>query len=190
MAVLTPPSTLEIATRSELTPEEVERFLELYQESFAPLAIASAARQSLTDDEFREEMAHPSVVKWMAFLDGDPVGLMFFSKDLSILPWISEPYFAHHFPSFHARGAIYYFGGLLVQPAHRGGRVIRSLFETAARVVAADEALVAFDCCAYNVTEVRLPEMIAMIGGRVCDLTPSDAIDTQHYYAYELRNPR
>jgi hypothetical protein len=188
MAVLTRPQ-LEIEVRSELDAEEVERFLELYRESFAPLEILSAARQSLTDDEFREEMAHPSVVKFVGVLEGEPVALMFFSKDLSILPWISEPYFAHHFPTWYERGAIYYFGGLLVQPAHRGGRVVKALFEAGARAVAADDALVAFDCCAHNVEEVRLPEMIAMIAGRVCDLTPS-TIDTQHYYAYELRNPR
>jgi hypothetical protein len=188
LAVLTR-SNLRIDAVTSVPAEQVECFLGLYRESFGPLEIQSAARQSLTDDEFRGEMAHPSVVKFVASIDDDPVGLMFFSTDLSILPWISEPYFAHHFGEYHGRQAIYYFGGLLVQPAHRGGRVIKALFETGARAVAADDALVAFDCCAFNVLEVRLPEMIAMIGGRVCDLTPKE-IDTQHYYAYELRNPR
>jgi hypothetical protein len=194
MAVLTgataPPSTgLRIECTTELDPALVPAFLALYRESFAPLEILSAARQSLTDDEFLEEMAHPAVVKWVGYVDEQPVALMFFSKDLSILPWISVPYFAHYFPDHYGRGAIYYFGGLLVQPEHRGGRVIKAMLEAGTRQIAADDAIAAFDCCAFNVAEIRLPEMIAKIAGRLCDLTTHD-IDTQHYYPYELRNLR
>jgi hypothetical protein len=194
MALLTDPTVrtdrnLRIEVTTSLAPDLVERFLELYQESFAPLAIQAAARQSLTDDEFREEMAHPAVLKWLGYLDGEPVAMMFFSKDLSILPWISVPYFAHHFPDHFGRGAIYYFGGLLVHPDHRGGRVVKAMLEAGSRQIASDDAIAAFDCCAFNVAEIRLPEMIAKIAGRLCDVTPHD-IDTQHYYAYELRNLR
>lgn len=188
MAVLTVPE-LRIEITTSLEPDVVERFLDLYREAFAPLEVQSAARQSLTDGEFREEMAHPAVVKWLGYLDGEPVAMMFFSKDLSILPWISEPYFAHHFPDHYARGAIYYFGALLVQPDHRGGRVVKAMLEAGSRQIASDDAIAAFDCCAFNVAEVRLPEMIARIAGRLCDVTTHD-IDTQHYYAYELRNLR
>ncbi len=48
----------------------VDDFLEIYREAFAPLEVRSPARQSLTDDEFRHEMADPSVLKFVA-IDGD-----------------------------------------------------------------------------------------------------------------------
>src|SRR5688572_8581954 len=107
----------------ESVPEPiVEEFLQVYRAAFAPLVTRSPARQWLTDDEFRHDMADESVKKFVARgSDGEIMALAFMSTDLETVPWISAPYFAHKFPDHFARGAVYYFGAMLVRPERQGG---------------------------------------------------------------------
>lgn len=179
---------MRIETRVSLPADMAEDFLKVYRAAFEPLEVLAAARQSLTDDEFMEEMAHPAVLKWVAWDSFDnPCGMAFMTTDLSILPWISLPYYRARFPEHFERGAIYYFGGLLVHPDYQGGAVVMPLLETVIRKIGADNAIAAFDCCGFNIDAKRFPQMIADVAARVCESVDPQEIDVQRYYAYDMR---
>ena len=182
---------MHIELHNELTPDMTERFLKLYRTTFDPLDIAAAARQSLTDEEFVEEMALPSVMKFVGYDDLDePVAMVFMSTDLSTVPWISPAFYANQFPEHYARGAIYYIGALLVHPdARHGGAMVRRIMRTVIRKIAEDGAIAAFDCCGFNVDVVGLPRMIEKVGRQVCTVNTHE-VDVQRYYAYEMKDPK
>lgn len=177
---------MHIETIQTLPPRLTERFCKLYREGFAELDRRAAARQSLTDEEFVEEMSHPSVVKWIAWDGDEPVALMFMATDLTIVPWISLPYYEHRFPEHYARNAIYYYGGLVVHPDRRGGAVVKALLTEGWRYVIERDAVVAFDCCNFNADVLRLPEVIERVGRRMTSVEATE-LDAQHYYAYEIK---
>lgn len=164
-------------------PALAGRFLAVYRAAFAPLEQLAPARQGLTDDEFLDQMADPSVVKFVAWDEhGDPPAMAFMATDLNVVPWISPAYFAARFPEHYGRTAVYYFGALLVSPTHQGGHWAMMVLDAAARMVARDRAVAVFDCCEHNATR-RLPELIARAGRRAADI---DAVELapQRYYAY------
>lgn len=179
---------MHIETTTMLPSELTERFCKLYREGFAELDKRAAARQSLTDEEFVEEMSHPSVVKWIAWADDEPVALMFMTTDLTIVPWISLPYYEDRFPEQYARKAIYYYGGLVVHPERRNGAFVKALLAETCRYAMERGAVIAFDCCSFNSDVMRLPDIIERVGRR---MTASPAVvtelDAQRYYAYEVK---
>jgi GNAT superfamily N-acetyltransferase len=175
---------------STVSEELARRFLAIYRDAFAPLDELAPARQSLTDEEFLDEMADTSVVKFLASdRGGVPCALAFMATDLSVVPWISLPYFQARFPEHYARGAIYYFGALLVRPELQGGAWARLLLEELVRRVASDHAVAAFDCCEHNASVTRLPELIARVGHRLSVLDAVE-LDPQRYFAYQFAGLR
>jgi hypothetical protein len=160
-----------------------EEFLGIYQLAFEPLKTRSPARQWLTDDEFRHEMADPSVLKFVARgSDDEIVALALMSTDLSTVPWISEPYFAHRYPDHFARSALYYFGAMLVRPERQGGPWAKYLLDHIFHFLAEREGVGCFDCCGFNIDTVALPELVQRAGHRLVrfDL---QLLDRQQYYA-------
>ena len=173
-----------ITMETKLDHETTEEFLSVYRDSFAPLEDKAAARQSLTDEEFRQEMLDESVLKFVAWDErGQVAALAFVCTDLSVVPWISIPYFEQRFPEHHARGAIYYYGALLVRPDLRGGATSYELLKELCRFTAMNKAIAAFDCCRYNEDTVKLPELVATVAREVC-VVDTQQIDHQRYYAY------
>lgn len=173
-----------ISVETVLDDDTVERFLDIYRASFAPLVTLAAARQSFTDDEFRHEMADESVLKVLGRdRTGRAVALGTIATDLDTVPWISPEFWRQRFPEHASRNAILYVGALLVAPDARGSvwsyRVLREI----TNIVTAAGGIAAFDCCAYNVEEVKLPELISAVSN---EISPVDTIrvDTQHYYAF------
>ena len=160
-------------------PDLAERFLVVYRAAFAPLETLAPVRQGLTDDEFLDQMFDSSVIKLVAWDDeGDPAALIFIATDLSKVPWISVPYFKSRFPDHFARGAIYYFGALLVSPAHTRGPWAARVLVAANHAVMAARAIAVFDCCQHNVGR-KLPEVIARVASW---MTPTE-LEPQRYYA-------
>lgn len=177
------PSSRFVEELGVVKPPLSHRFLVLYRAAFTPLERLAPARQGLTDDEFLDQMGDPSVVKFVAWDDsGEPMAMAFMATDLKVVPWISPQYFEARFPEHFARAAVYYFGALLVSPAHRGGRWAFMVLDAAAAMVARNRAVAVFDCCEHNATR-RLPELIAMAGRRVGNI---DALQLapQRYYAF------
>lgn len=175
---------MRVTTETVIDASTTERFLELYRAAFDPLVPLAAARQSLTDDEFREEMVDPSVLKYVGWDDsGAPVALVMIATDLTRVPWISPEFWERRYPDHYRRGAIHYYGALLVSPQVRGGPWAVRMLTEATRFTAGLPGIAAFDCCRYNVDEVHLPELIASIGKRICRFETVE-VDVQRYYAY------
>ena len=173
-----------VESLSVLPPALAEQFLPVYRDAFAPLERLAPARQALTDEEFLEEMAAPSVLKLVGRAhDDDPCALAFLATDLTVVPWISLPYFAARYPEHYGRGAIYYVGGLLVRPDRQGAPWAHLVLEEMARLATTDRAVVAFDCCEHNVSAVRVPETFARVGRRLSSLETAE-LEPQRYFAY------
>jgi hypothetical protein len=174
-----------ITVDETLDEEMIERFLVVYRDTMAPMNATAAARQCLTDDEFREEMAHPAVRKYVGWNgEGRPVAVSWMCSDLSIVPWISPEFYAARFPEHYARDAIYYVGAAIVEPGSRVQGWAVALFKRMTRDVAADKGIAAFDCSHHSATELHVPELVALAGAKVCEFE-RNTIDTQTYYAYE-----
>jgi hypothetical protein len=173
-----------ITMETRIRDSTIEEFLGVYRDSFSPLEDKAAARQSLTDDEFREEMREESVLKFVAWdKTGHPAALAFVATDLSVVPWISVPYFAARFPEHFSRGAVYYFGALLVRTDLRGGVAAAALLKELTRFVSINRGIAAFDCCRYNEETINLPELVAAGGRQICEIDTQE-IDAQRYYAF------
>lgn len=168
----------------EAVPDAVaDNFLAIYRAAFAPLDTRSPARQSLTEEEFRHDMRDPSVLKFVGrSLEDEIVAMALMSTDLGTVPWISEPFFAHKFPEHHARGAIYYFGALLVRPERQGGPWAKYLLDHCFHFLGQNQGIGCFDCCGFNVDEVALPDLIARAGQRAVHFR-LEQLDRQEYFA-------
>jgi hypothetical protein len=179
-----PPARVE--RLSTVADDLAEQFLAVYRAAFAPLETRSAARQSLTDDEFREEMRDSRVTKLVAYDgDGDAGAMVIVTTDLSIVPWISVPYYAARFPEAYARGAIYYVNAAVVRPDRQGGPWAKVVLDELYRYVAENRAVMAFDCCGYNVDVVKLAQATARAAHRVAHVETHE-LDEQRYYAFDM----
>ena len=177
--------------RVTAVPDElVEGFLAMYRAAFAPLEVLAPARQALTDDEFRAEMADPGVVKFVAWdATNTACALAFVASDLSAVPWVSVPYFAARFPEHFARGAVFYAGALLVRPDRQGGPWAKMVLEDLFRFIAEHRGVLAWDCCGFNAEIVHLPESVARAAHRVSYVDVAE-LDQQRYYAYVVDGAR
>jgi len=189
-AVARPPARAAAPTevvRLTHVPEDLaEQFLAVYSAAFAPLATLSAARQALTDDEFRAEMSDDRVTKFVAFdQDGEAGSMAIVATDLSLVPWISVPYYATRFPEHYARGAIYYVNAVVVRPDRQGGPWSKVVLEELYRFVAENRAVMAFDCCGYNVEVVKLVETTTRASHRIAHVETAE-LDQQRYYAFDM----
>jgi hypothetical protein len=177
---------MRVTTERAIDEASTELFLNLYRSAFAPLETLAAGRQSLTDDEFREEMAEDSVLKFVGWNRHDePVALAVVATDLSVVPWISPAFWAERYPDHAERDAIWYFGALLVSPTVKGGPWMRRLTIAAMTECARNRVVAAFDCCRYNDTEVKLPQLLADVGHSFVNLR-TELVDLQVYYGYEF----
>ena len=184
MLVVSParPESRFVEALDVVGPALSQRFLAVYRAAFTPLERLAPARQSLTDEEFLDQMAEPSVAKFVAWDErGEPMALAFMATDLHFVPWISPRYFEARFPEHFARRAIYYFGALLVSPAHQGGPWATMVLDAAATLVARNRAVAVFDCCEHNATR-RLPALIARAGRRVGNVDSLE-LEPQRYFA-------
>jgi hypothetical protein len=173
-----------ISVDSELDPTYVEKFLEVYRVSMQPLEEMAPCRQSLTDEEFREEMAMSSVTRYVGWEDGEPVALCWMSNDLDHVPWISPPYYAKKFPRQYAEHLIFYISGVVVRPEARGQDWSSRLFEQMILDVARQGGMSAFDCSKFVIDVVHLDKIIEDSGKHLIRYQRHD-LDTQIYLAYE-----
>lgn len=183
-----PPSVAlgRIDRLTDVPADLVDEFLPIYRAAFAPLEVLAPGRQGLTDDEFRQEMSDPRVTKLVGRdAAGEAATLAFVATDLSLMPWISVPYYAARYPEHYARGAIFYVGALLVRPERQGGPWVKVIVDELLRYVAENRAVMAFDCCGFNTDVVKLPETVARATHRIA-YADTVELDSQRYYAYVM----
>lgn len=176
----TPRGNVEIVER---VPDQLAaEFLELYRAAFEPLARRSPARQWLTDEEFLHEMSNPLVLKFVGLSDVEPVALACMSTDISTVPWMSEPYFAHKFPEAYFSNSLYYFSSMLIRPERQGGPWAKYLLDHILHFLSERGGVGCFDCCGFNVDTVALPDLIQRAGRRYarCEV---EVLDRQEYYS-------
>ena len=175
---------MRVTIETIVDDDTAERFLELYRHSFAPLEGLAAARQSLTDDEFLSEMRDETVLKFIGWDRRErPAAMVVINTDLDTVPWVSPEFWRRRYPEQAARGAVFYFGALLVSPDVRGGPWAHRMLAETVRYTARHHAVAAFDCCQHNVDEVQLPRMIAEVANAL-SFVETERVDTQAYYAY------
>lgn len=176
----------QVVRMTDVPADLAEQFLAVYRAGFAPLDVRSAARQSLTDDEFRAEMSDETVVKFVAFDESGEAGSMaIIATDLNVVPWISVPYYAHRYPEPYSRGAVYYVNAVVVRPDRQGGPWSKVVLEAMYRFVAENRAVMAFDCCGYNVDTVKLVETTTRAVHRIAVVETAE-LDQQRYYAFDM----
>lgn len=174
---------------TEIDEATAERLYRLYTATFGDLAIRSVARQTLHREEFMAAMHDPRVDKYLARdSHGDPVAMCTLTRHLETVPWISPDYFAHHYPEYAARDAIYYLGFILVTHRHRRARVFGDMVRLLATTLMERRAMCAYDICAFNIDQVGLADSIRTLlhGVAEIDVRP---VDTQVYFHAVPVNP-
>ncbi len=166
----------------------VDAFLPIYRDSFAPLADLSAQKQLFSDGEFRTLMSSPTTLKFCGWSDDDDgrsslAALAVVATDLSLVPWLSEPFFAKLYPDQHARSAFGCVMTILVGLPYRDQPWIVGLVQAIGVHTVGVDGVALFDCCKFNVEEARFPELIASI---TKDWATLDAqlLDYQNYYGF------
>lgn len=177
---------MRVTIETVIDETTTEQFLELYRAAFDPLETLAAGRQALTDDEFRHEMCDETVLKFVGWDRRErPVAMAVISTDLDSVPWISPAFWRERYPEHAARGAIFYFGALLVSPTVRGGPWAHRMLTETVKFTGRNRAVAAFDCCQHNVESVELPRLIAEVSHRLA-ITETQQVDAQVYFAYVL----
>ena len=180
---------IRVTMEKEVDYVTAKRYYHLYRETFGELETAAVARQLLHESEFLEEMLDPRVQKFIAWdADDQAIGMTTLTSELESVPWISAPYFAHHYPEHHARGAILYLGFTLVHPSRRGSSVFIAMMEHMVKKVDHEDAVLAWDMCLMN-EEGGFGGTAARVLRALTHAT-IEQIDRQTYYAATLNGPR
>lgn len=174
-----------VTIAAALDQATTERFYEFYRAAFEPLRTEAAGRHLLTLDEFTEEMADPRIDKYLAW-DGDTVvGMTTVATDITTVPWISSDFYLSRYPEEATRGALYYLGFTLVDPAANTFRAYVNMIDAIAEQMLANRAVCGFDFCNYNAT--------GAVGGMVTSLprrygATCTEVDVHLYYAVDFRS--
>ncbi len=174
---------IRVTCERQPAAELMTQFWPLYEEAFAPLRTVAAARQVLTEEEFADEIADPRVWKYVAWDDqGEPIGLTTLTDDLSVVPWISPEYFAHHYPEAWERRAVYYLPFTLTKPSLRNAGLFFAMLRPIVLRVSARLGVCAYDVCGYNNETLNLARGIERLCHRLAQVDVS-TVDVQTYYA-------
>jgi hypothetical protein len=179
---------VKITVETDLDEETSARYYALYVDTFGDLQSKAVARQLLHEHEFLEEMHDPRVMKYVAWEDGEVIGMTTLTQHLETVPWIAPTYFAHHYPEQWARGAVYYLGFTLVKKTRREAHVFQAMIAAATQLILDERAVCAWDMCYYNDEELGLgPAIQRMLAGHTAlQVAP---IDRQTYYAAVFTPP-
>lgn len=140
---------MKVTVESEISGPALEQFGKLYQRAFEPLRTLSAARQVLNDEEFAAEMTDPRVDKYVAWDQGEPIGLGTLTRELETVPWISPEYYRARYPEHAARNAIFYLGFTLTHPERRQAGAYAAMVKAMIDTVADADGVCGYDVSAY-----------------------------------------
>ena len=152
-----------------------------YEAGFADLRTKAAARMVMHHHEFVAQMDDERIVKYLATLDGAPVGLATLATDLAAIDWISPEFYAARFPD--RIGRVYYLGWLTIHPGHRNLGLRNALLRSGVERVVSDGAMVVYDTCRYNEEVVHFTETLNRHFGEL-GLGRACPVDEQRYYAW------
>lgn len=163
----------------------------LYVRAYLPEAELTATHEMLDRLEFNDQMTLQSNRAWVVWDDGVPVAMTLIATDVRATRWLSELYFAKHYPERFRNGQVHYVVWAVVDPDYVAKGAVIHLGKHALAVEANEGALLVFDTPESNHPEatggaaelmVRLARMVSE-----ADLIP---ITTQRYYAIDFVRPR
>lgn len=174
-----------VSIHREIAPETLGRLVAMYELGFQPIEGLSAVDQAFTSEEVDRYLRDSRVLKFIGKCGPDPVALAMVTNDLSSVKWINPQYYEVRYPEHARRSAIYYYLCLVVHPRHQHGPWVTAITEAISMRVGAEMAVMAFDCCQYNVETVGVPSFAKAVTERFVDLEFTE-LDTQKYYAIEV----
>lgn len=162
----------------------------LYRRAYAPVAAESPTHEMLEREEFDAQLLEPSNRAWVAWDDRMPVAMTLVSTSVRTTRWLSEEYFARHYPERHRAGQVHYIVWVVVDPDADPHGANLLLAQQALAVEAKEGALLVFDVPETHepgATEgagraAELLLRLARLVGTV-DLLP---LTTQRYYALDF----
>ncbi|MFC7625540.1 hypothetical protein [Microlunatus sp. GCM10028923] len=177
--------SVRVTVEAELSDATVDQFWGLYQIAFEPLLTRSAARQVLTETEFRAEMTDPRVDKYVAWDGSEVIGLSTLTRHLDTVPWISPEYFTARFPDHAARNAIFYLGFTLTAPSRRQSGAYVAMISSAISTIAEARGICGYDVSAYHRDEMNYADNLARFIKRQSP-AEVEVIDEQTYFLANL----
>jgi hypothetical protein len=182
-------------TRTEMSltlaeTEDLDPAIHLYRDAFTELNRLTVQNHMMSIPEFEAMAADTRIRKYTEWdAAGEMVGLSVMTNQLAAWPYVSAPYFEHHYPDLYDRGAIWYIG--FVCAAKTAPR------ETFSRLIAAmmgpireSRGMGVLDYSAYVMNPARhLDRSSKAIIGRIAPLRSATEIDSQHYIAYDFDWP-
>jgi hypothetical protein len=173
-----------------LPEDQIAELLFVYRTAFGSLDELSPAKQSMSDEEFRSEMRTPSVTKYMSRnQDGRVRALACVTTDPARVPWLSPAYYRKRFPDQFARGAMFYIGTVLSDPAQGGKWALTGLFKAIGADVYSALGVAVLDCCRHNVEVLRIPDAVTAAAGRFGEFERYE-LDVQRYFAFVALKPK
>ena len=171
-----------VAQRRVIGPLYAAQLWKMYDAALRPLNLSTPCRQSFHRASFFRLMIDPRVLK-LVVGGAVPEALAAITRRCDLLPWVSAPYFERR--EAETGRAFAYVPILVVDPAHREGRVVASLLRDLRSVAAARWGVhdLGFDVCDSNAALPLLMERALGVSARV------DAIGAQRYFcASDLEN--
>ncbi len=162
----------------------------LYVRAYLPEAELTATHEMLDRLEFNDQLSLHSNRAWVVWDDGVPVAMTLIATDVRATRWLSELYFAKHYPERFRHGLVHYVVWAVVDPEYVAKGAVIHLGKHALAVEASEGALLVFDTPESNQPEatggaaelmVRLARMVSR-----AELIP---ITTQRYYAIDFVGP-
>lgn len=149
----------------------------VYESSFMQIKEDHPCRQSLTRLEFEQFMQNSDVVKMFVFEEGRLVAGSLFTKNLSLVPWISPQYYDKHFPEYI--GKRMYAQSFFVRPDKRGRGILQTLASEIKRYMKQEGIVVAF-CDFGGRNDITFSLLLRVVKAKSL---PSHRVEIQSYDA-------
>ena len=171
-------------------PTLIDRLWTLYARAYLPVVESTVTHEMLDRFEFSTQLRSPVNRVWVVWEADLPVAMTVISTDVRATRWLSEHFFAHHYPDRLAAGQVHYVVWAVVDPDYVARGAVVHLGQHCLAVEAEEGALLVFDT-----PEVNQPresggsaELLLRLARMVSDaeLVP---ISVQRYYAISFPTP-
>ena len=164
-----------------------EKLWHLYRRAYQKTAEATVTHEMLEQDEFSEQISRDSNRVWVVWHESLPVAMTLVSTDVRATRWLSDVYFAKHFPERFRAGQVHYIVWVVVDATADAHGANALLARQALSAEARDGALLVFDVPDLHQPGAKggaaelLYRMAKMVGD--VELLP---LSTQRYFALDF----
>lgn len=173
-----------ITSVDQLDADGIDELWPRYLGAFEHLRTKAAARMVMHRHEFETQMKDQRILKYVVRCGEVVAGAGTLALELDALDWVSPDFYAARFPEQYAAGRVYGLGWLFVHPDHQHRGLRLRLLERMAAKVIDDGAMIVYDTCRANETEI---DFTGTVNRRLTDIgigTIGPPIDEQLYYAW------